>query len=101
MPVNDEATTRRTNRLLSVCALLPADADRTEALAEDHWVCRCGNEPHLPGFVPVGRDGCQVAPTFAQWPEPLDLCNGCGLVMDGSTTTSTAHAVEVVGKVGE
>ncbi|GAB3361934.1 hypothetical protein ATK30_6331 [Amycolatopsis echigonensis] len=55
MHVNDEATTGRMNRLPFICALLPADIDWIEALAEDHWVCRCGNEPHLSGFVPVGR----------------------------------------------
>ncbi|UKD50910.1 hypothetical protein L3Q65_01035 (plasmid) [Amycolatopsis sp. FU40] len=93
----EPGTNRRT--AASSPTLLPSDVDTIEAAAEDFWICRCGNKPHGSGFVPVDRHGTEVDPTPSQWPELLYRCNGCGLVMDGSTVDTMARTVAVIGRI--
>jgi len=80
-------------------ALSPADVATIAALEEDRWKCHCGNIPHSDGFAPANRRGREVEPTPDQWPEPLYVCNRCGLVMDAATVNLTTHTVAVVGRI--
>jgi hypothetical protein len=79
--------------------LTPADVDTITAVEIDRWVCHCGNTPNAGGFDPVDRNGNSVDPTPQQWPEPLYVCNDCGLVMDADTVDTVAHTVAVIGRI--
>ncbi|MFI5593679.1 hypothetical protein ACIA5G_52255 [Amycolatopsis sp. NPDC051758] len=79
--------------------LAPADVATIIAEEIDRWRCRCGNIPSSGGFDPVDRTGNSVDPTPEQWPEPLYVCNNCGLVMDADTVDTTAHTVAVIGRI--
>jgi len=61
------------------------DRIRHEPNDPDAWVCRCGNTPATAGFRPCDRRGNAVAPTAADWPEPLYRCDRCGRIVDART----------------
>ena len=47
----------------------------------DAWVCLCGNTPPDHGFYPCLRNGSEVEPVPADWPEPLYRCANCGRII--------------------
>lgn len=63
--IRDEYTAdSTTDRSLRCLALLPADVDTTDAVAENEWICRCGNRSHRPVFVPIDRNCIEIQPTL-------------------------------------
>ncbi|OXM59564.1 hypothetical protein CF165_47025 [Amycolatopsis vastitatis] len=83
----------------TVPTLAPVNITTITAEEIDRWLCECGNTPHGDGFDFVDRHGNSVDPTPEQWPEPLYMCNNCGLVMDAATVDITAHTVAVIGRI--
>ena len=66
----------------------------TAALAEDAWVCICGNEPHLDGFYAYA-DGHEVEPTPEDWDGVHYFCASCFRVIDQNTLAVVAHPTSV------
>lgn len=49
-----------------------------------HWVCLCGNEPHIDGFYPCDSEGESVEPTPEEWTTNCYVCERCGRIIDQS-----------------
>lgn len=56
--------------------------------AQDNWTCLCGNVAEDSGFQPCDREGREVEPTEAEWPEALYVCGGCGRIIQQADDNS-------------
>jgi hypothetical protein len=59
--------------------------ERIDVLADDVWVCRCGNAPDTDGFYPCLPDGRTVEPVEGVWVEPLYVCARCYRIIEQPT----------------
>jgi hypothetical protein len=59
--------------------------ERIEVLADDVWVCLCGNDPTTDGFYPCLPDGRTVEPVEGVWVEPLYVCARCYRIIEQPT----------------
>ena len=60
----------------------PAAPERITVVADDWWVCLCGNQADQDGFQFCDRDGNEVEPTPEEWPEPLYVCGRCDRIIE-------------------
>lgn len=97
--MNEPTPRSHYDRQRPTSTIVPATVATITAHEIDRWSCHCGNAPHSGGFDPVDQNGNAVEPTPEQWPEPLYICNECGLVVDAGTFDATAHTVAVIGRV--
>ena len=51
------------------------------AIADDDWVCLCGNTALTSGFFPCSQEGEQVEPTPEEWATNCYVCEQCGRII--------------------